>query len=103
MLKRIAPLRQRARSQMINHAEACPPLELPSGAMLRLSYNGTFPARWDVRLGWCKQPPRKTALADVRAAGGVVPLLDVVVLRRYGWQYMEGGPPAPRAVVSTVG
>ena len=88
--------------QMANHDEACPPLELPAGAHLKLSYNGTHRAPWDAALGWSRRPTRPSHLADLKPAAGLVPLLDVVVVRRYGWQFMEGAcvrlPPRTRRV-----
>jgi hypothetical protein len=80
---------------LVGAAEGCPPLELPADACLRLHYNGTRLARWDANLGLVRHsgaaPFRATRLAAVRAGGGLVPRLDVVVLRAYGWQFSEGG------------
>ena len=75
---------------MCGQDEACPPLELPVGAFLRVCFNGTHRAPWDAVLGWSRRAPLPTSLQAVRPAGGLVPLLDCVVHRRYGWQFMEG-------------
>lgn len=65
-------------------------MEGSSAVAIILQANGTRLARWDKKLGFQKEcVVRTTRLRNIVADGGLVPALDVVVLRKYPVMYME--------------
>ncbi|KAH6936525.1 hypothetical protein HPB50_018907 [Hyalomma asiaticum] len=71
-------------AELVGSAEACAPLEAPKDAALRLSYNSTRRARWDVRLGYFVAPrPFRVSLASLHPKGGLVGRVDCLVIRSY--------------------
>ncbi|KAF9958124.1 Breast cancer 2, early onset [Mortierella alpina] len=61
-----------------------------SAVAIILQANSTRLARWDKKLGFQKERVvRTTKLRTIVADGGLVPALDVVVLRKYPVMYME--------------
>ncbi|XP_051962648.1 breast cancer type 2 susceptibility protein [Xyrauchen texanus] len=80
-------------AELTGSQEACPPLEAPDFLMLKISANSTRRARWDTKLGYCRDPrPFRLPLSSLYAAGGVVSCVDIVVLRSYPTQWMEKKP-----------
>ncbi|CAI7848440.1 unnamed protein product, partial [Closterium sp. NIES-54] len=70
--------------------EGLPPLEACTAATLALHFNGTFPAHWSSKLGFCRQkPPLPMALRRVRDDGGPIPLTCVTIARVYPAMYWE--------------
>jgi len=73
--------------------EACSPLELPASALLQLCFNGTRRAAWDAKMGRCPSSTRRpVALGQIRAGGGQVSYIDVVVLRQFPQEVEERCP-----------
>ncbi|KAF9426293.1 hypothetical protein BGZ94_006722 [Podila epigama] len=65
-------------------------LERPNAISIGLHSNNTRLARWDAKLGFQKQPLQwTTRLRNIMPEGGLVPGLDVVVLRRYPVVFLE--------------
>jgi len=60
---------------------------LNPSASLQLNYNSTRRARWDARLGWSRgfggTGLLKVDLSSVEPGGGTIPLMDVVVCRKF--------------------
>lgn len=70
-----------------------------SGVYLRITANGTRLARWTAKLGFVSFSPTIAShegmllvkkVSDILAGGGSVPLIDLVILRRYPVLYLEG-------------
>ncbi|CAM9489638.1 unnamed protein product [Lampetra fluviatilis] len=77
-------------AELVGAQEACPPLEAPPSLALKICANSTRRARWDVRLGFYRNPgPFPLAVSSLLAHGGAVGCVDVVVLRVYPLQWME--------------
>ncbi|KAF9187721.1 Breast cancer 2, early onset [Haplosporangium sp. Z 767] len=69
--------------------EAAPNYDSSSVAIV-LQANYTRLARWDTRLGFQKEPLIwTTRLQNITPEGGLIPGLDVVVLRKYPIMYLE--------------
>ncbi|CAO3574738.1 unnamed protein product [Mortierella alpina] len=65
-------------------------MEGTSDVSIILQANATRLARWDKKLGFQKERVvRTTRLRNIVADGGLIPALDVVVLRKYPVMYME--------------
>ncbi|KAG0349554.1 Breast cancer 2, early onset [Podila humilis] len=65
-------------------------LERPNAVSIALSGNNTRLARWDAKLGFQKTPIQwTTKIRNIMPDGGVVPGLEVVVLRKYPIVYLE--------------
>ncbi|XP_051534410.1 breast cancer type 2 susceptibility protein isoform X2 [Myxocyprinus asiaticus] len=80
-------------AELVGSQEACPPLEAPESLMLKISANSTRRARWNTKLGYCRDPrPFRLPLSSMYAAGGVVSCVDILVLRSYPTQWMEKKP-----------
>ena len=62
-------------------------------ATLMLNYNSTRRASWDAKLGWSKGYAgtglMRLHLSGVSPGGGVIPLVDVVVSRKYPKLYSQ--------------
>ncbi|KAL1427664.1 hypothetical protein MTO96_017353 [Rhipicephalus appendiculatus] len=77
-------------AELVGSAEACAPLEAPADAALKLSYNSTRRARWDVHLGYFAAPrPFRVSLASLHPKGGLVGRVDCLVIRAYPVMYLE--------------
>ena len=60
----------------------------PFGIKLIITGNSTSLAPWDVKLGWVKHP-FVAALGTLTSAGGVAPLLDLIVERAFPCGYID--------------
>ncbi|KAH9373611.1 hypothetical protein HPB48_014792 [Haemaphysalis longicornis] len=77
-------------AELVGSSEACPPLEAPPDAALKLSYNSTRRARWDTRLGYFVVPrPFRVSLSSLHPKGGLVGRVDCLVIRAYPIMYLE--------------
>jgi hypothetical protein len=70
-----------------------------SGVYLRITANATRLARWTAKLGFVSISPTIAShegmllvkkVSDILAGGGSVPLIDLVILRKYPVLYLEG-------------
>ena len=77
---------------------------------LKLTINATRPAKWDAKLGFVK--PTQTiqsqdglllvkSLADVVPGGGSVPLMDLIIFRRFPLLYLEKGSDSNSSTILT--
>jgi hypothetical protein len=67
-----------------------PALENVESRSLQISGNSTRLALWDAKLGYQKKHAIfRIGLDRINAFGGLVPLVDVIVYRRYPIVYME--------------
>ncbi|XP_077559202.1 uncharacterized protein LOC144174396 isoform X2 [Haemaphysalis longicornis] len=77
-------------AELVGSSEACPPLEAPPDAALKLSYNSTRRACWDTRLGYFVVPrPFRVSLSSLHPKGGLVGRVDCLVIRAYPIMYLE--------------
>ncbi|XP_075544738.1 uncharacterized protein LOC142578920 [Dermacentor variabilis] len=77
-------------AELVGSADACAPLEAPKDAALKMSYNSTRRARWDVRLGYFAAPrPFRVSLSSLHPKGGLVGRVDCLVIRAYPVMYLE--------------
>ncbi|XP_070391409.1 breast cancer type 2 susceptibility protein homolog isoform X3 [Dermacentor albipictus] len=77
-------------AELVGSAEACAPLEAPKDTALKMSYNSTRRARWDVRLGYFAAPrPFRVSLSSLHPKGGLVGRVDCLVIRAYPVMYLE--------------
>ncbi|XP_069017435.1 breast cancer type 2 susceptibility protein [Embiotoca jacksoni] len=77
-------------AQLVGPQEACAPLEAPESLMLKICANSSRPARWDVKLGFHKDPrPFLLPVSCLYCNGGPVGCVDIVILRSYPIQWME--------------
>jgi breast cancer 2 susceptibility protein len=67
-------------------------LEAFSRSLLLIGGNGTNLAKWDARLGFCKQSPMMT-LRSLTPDGGMIPCLDLTIKMVYPIGYMEAADP----------
>jgi hypothetical protein len=56
---------------------------------LKLFSNATKLARWDKKMGWCKEKFLNVSVVDTIPGGGDLPLTDIVILRRYPRMFLE--------------
>ncbi|CAI5513138.1 unnamed protein product [Closterium sp. Naga37s-1] len=81
--------------------EGLPPLEACTAATLALHFNGTFPAHWSSKLGFCRQkPPVPMALRRVRDDGGPIPLTCVAIARDNPAVFWENNTPRVAAAAA---
>ncbi|KAF9969472.1 Breast cancer 2, early onset [Actinomortierella ambigua] len=66
--------------------------EVSDNVLLRLHANSTRLVSWDTRLGLQRSPLWWTRLGSISQHGGMVPGIDVVVLRKYPLQFLESMP-----------
>ncbi|KAF9163197.1 Breast cancer 2, early onset [Actinomortierella ambigua] len=66
--------------------------EASDNVVLRLNANNTRLASWDTRLGFQRSPLWWAKLGNISQQGGMVPGIDVVVLRKYPLQFLESMP-----------
>ena len=76
-------------AQLDGLPQPTPPLELPPSAMLKLYANGTRRARWDAKLGAQRQLAFSVNIPSIVLSGGVIPAIDVIVVRTYRCLFME--------------
>ncbi|XP_053405054.1 uncharacterized protein LOC123565454 [Mercenaria mercenaria] len=77
-------------ADLVGGEDACTPLEASSSIMLKICRNSTRPAPWDSILGYQRDPrPLCIPLSGLDGEGGVVGMVDVVIVRKYPTLYME--------------
>ncbi|XP_048389337.2 breast cancer type 2 susceptibility protein isoform X2 [Stegostoma tigrinum] len=77
-------------AELIGSQDACTPLEAPETLMIKISANGTRPARWNAKLGFHRDPrPFPLPISSLFTEGGMVGCVDVIVVRIYPVQWME--------------
>ncbi|XP_048454164.1 breast cancer type 2 susceptibility protein isoform X2 [Rhincodon typus] len=77
-------------AELIGSQDACTPLEAPESLMIKISANGTRPARWYAKLGFHRNPrPFPLPISSLFNEGGMVGCVDVIVVRIYPVQWME--------------
>ncbi|KAI0275230.1 hypothetical protein BC834DRAFT_851763 [Gloeopeniophorella convolvens] len=69
-------------------AEACEVLEAYDRVELNISGNGTHPAPWHAKLGFQPHPAIAT-LHSISPEGGVVPCLDLIVVKQHPVAFVE--------------
>ncbi|XP_049827738.1 breast cancer type 2 susceptibility protein homolog [Schistocerca gregaria] len=80
-------------AELVNCEQPCSPLEAGPNVRLKIHTNSTRRARWDCRLGFCRQPgPLPVSLSSLKPAGGVISCVSAVIARVYPVVYMEKGP-----------
>ncbi|XP_028321450.1 breast cancer type 2 susceptibility protein isoform X2 [Gouania willdenowi] len=80
-------------AQLVGSQDACPPLEAPESLMLKICANSCRPVRWDVKLGFYKDPrPFLLPVSCLYSDGGPVGCVDIIILRSYPIQWMERTP-----------
>ncbi|XP_049813467.1 breast cancer type 2 susceptibility protein-like [Schistocerca nitens] len=80
-------------AELVNCEQPCSPLEAGPNVRLKIHTNSTRRARWDCRLGFCRQPgPLPVSLSSLKPAGGVISCVTAVIARVYPVVYMEKGP-----------
>jgi breast cancer 2 susceptibility protein len=95
-------LRHALRHALKGHAAAGAPAdddageeEAPKPPTLAVHANGVRRAAWDAKLGFLPRPALRVGLRGILGSGGLVPSVDVVVVRSY--------PPLWRAIDPTTG
>ncbi|CAG8538001.1 11853_t:CDS:10 [Ambispora gerdemannii] len=68
--------------------DAKPALEVDDSTHLILSANSTRLATWDAKLGYSNKKPRMS-LRSLSPDGGFIPVLDVIILRKYPMLFRE--------------
>ncbi|CAG8520479.1 12342_t:CDS:10 [Ambispora leptoticha] len=68
--------------------DAKPALEVDDSTHLILSANSTRLAMWDAKLGYSNKKPRMS-LRSLAPDGGFIPVLDVIILRKYPMLFRE--------------
>ncbi|XP_074535553.1 breast cancer type 2 susceptibility protein isoform X2 [Halichoeres trimaculatus] len=80
-------------AQLVGSQDACSPLEAPESLMLKICANSTRIARWDVKLGFHRDPrPFLLPVSSLYSNGGPVGCVDIIILRSYPIQWMERKP-----------
>ncbi|XP_076591830.1 breast cancer type 2 susceptibility protein [Chaetodon auriga] len=80
-------------AQLVGSQDACSPLEAPDSLMLKICANSSRPTRWDVKLGFHRDPrPFLLPVSCLYGNGGPVGCVDIVILRSYPIQWMERRP-----------
>ncbi|CAJ1065080.1 breast cancer type 2 susceptibility protein [Xyrichtys novacula] len=80
-------------AQLVGSQDACSPLEAPESLMLKICANSSRPTRWDVKLGFHRDPrPFLLPVSSFYSNGGPVGCVDIVILRSYPLQWMERKP-----------
>ncbi|KAI8813652.1 BRCA2, oligonucleotide/oligosaccharide-binding, domain 1-domain-containing protein [Cladochytrium replicatum] len=81
-----------AQAQLHSPRDATDVLDVTTETKLILSANGTRRATWDAKLGYQPRSTFTVRIGGISSDGGVVPCIDVVVLRKYVMQVMERLP-----------
>ena len=90
-------------AELVGLSDPCPPLETPDDVWLKLTVNGTHRAPWDSKLGYQKRSPtRPVSLAGIYMKGGVIPCVDVVVMRCYPIRFQDVLPSGQKVVMNQV-
>jgi hypothetical protein len=76
-------------STLVGSNDACEPLDIPSSLSLKISRNGVRRAKWNATLGYQKQQFFPVALHTLSSAGGLVPMVDIIITRKYHVLLME--------------
>lgn len=64
-------------------------LQIPSSAALKITANSTRRARWNAKLGFCRQSwPFAISLNSVKFDGGVITRMKTLVIRVYPMVFM---------------
>lgn len=65
-------------------------LQVAGNVKLKIHANSTRRARWDTKLGYCKNPgPFPISLRSVQGSGGNIPKLRICALRVYPVVYID--------------
>ncbi|KAK9722095.1 hypothetical protein K7432_002942 [Basidiobolus ranarum] len=78
-------------ARLVGSTEATPALEVSESTCLKISSNSCRIALWDAKLGYCRSS-FKVSLGAISAEGGLIPCVDVIVMRKYPMCYMEIQP-----------
>lgn len=71
-------------AKLIGSEEGCSPLELKSSTVLKLVANSTRKAEWDASMGFRYDIHNFClSIGNVNAFGGIIPKIDIVILRKY--------------------
>ncbi|KAM6987406.1 breast cancer type 2 susceptibility protein [Tautogolabrus adspersus] len=77
-------------AQLVGSQDACSPLEAPESLMLKICANSSRPTRWDIKLGFHRDPrPFLLPVSSLYSNGGPVGCADIIILRSYPIQWME--------------
>ncbi|KAL4227986.1 Breast cancer 2 [Mactra antiquata] len=77
-------------AELIGGTDACTPLEAPGCIMLKICRNSTRPVCWYSKLGYQSDPrPLCISLHGLYGEGGMIGVVDVVIVRKYPILYME--------------
>ncbi|RUS19357.1 hypothetical protein BC937DRAFT_87614 [Endogone sp. FLAS-F59071] len=76
-------------AQLSGSTEPTPVLEISMSKLLTISANGTKPVSWDTKLGYQKQPIVSRSLSSLCCDGGLIPFVDVVIMRKYPLAFNE--------------
>ncbi|XP_066906680.1 breast cancer type 2 susceptibility protein [Halyomorpha halys] len=77
-------------AELLNCTEGCDPLESTSLIRLKLHTNCVRRVKWDVKLGFTRQPgPIKVSLGSIFHNGGLVGLTSAVIARVYPLLFMS--------------
>ena len=83
-------------SHVMGQQEACMPLEMPADAYMTMNANSVKKVRWNERLGLKHIHPPRLSIRSISTHGGVVPCIDVIVMRRWPMAYTEILPDGSR-------
>jgi breast cancer 2 susceptibility protein len=75
-------------AQLADDEVACDPLQAFLSSRIRIAGNSVKLTKWDARLGFCKLPFFST-VRSLSADGGIVSLMDVVIMKVYPKAFME--------------
>jgi len=71
--------------------EGCDVLKLPTEACLRINFNGCQPSSSSLRLGFQRRPFPPAHINRIQQDGGIVPTVDLVVLRTLPMVFRDWG------------
>lgn len=75
--------------QLSGNMEPTPVLEISMSKLLKISANGTKLVSWDTKLGYQKQPIVSRSLSSLCCDGGLIPFVDVIIMRKYPLAFNE--------------
>ncbi|KAJ3305458.1 Breast cancer 2, early onset [Kappamyces sp. JEL0829] len=76
-------------ASIVGTSDACPVLEIPAAAALKISSNSTRRAKWDAMLGFQRPPVFTVGVGTLAVDGGFAGCIDVVICRRFPITYAE--------------